>query len=219
MVRKKASEILIEEGKYLKDIFSIWKTKLHTNNKIFISCIPFVRNLIEYIYDKNNSDYLLLTNILHIKNETYKLTVNDITDIFNKTLSLSIVPQYPSKKIIELIIETANSLSRELSEESLDLENKIVLSIACRIKSEEFLIKELEKENINISNISKNQTAHIYKLAKTNLNLSDKQDKILIQVNLMTPENIHLNSFMYEPLLDTSETHLKELYKDICLFL
>lgn len=219
MVRKKASEILIEEGKYLKDIFSIWKTKLHTNNKIFISCIPFVRNLIEYIYDKNNSDYLLLTNILHIKNETYKLTVNDITDIFNKTLSLSIVPQYPSKKIIELIIETANSLSRELSEESLDLENKIVLSIACRIKSEEFLIKELEKENINISNISKNQTAQLYKLAKTNLNLSDKQDKILIQVNLMTPENIHLNSFMYEPLLDTSETHLKELYKDICLFL
>lgn len=219
MVRKKASEILIEEGKYLKDIFSIWKTKLHTNNKIFISCIPFVRNLIEYIYDKNNSDYLLLTNILHIKNETYKLTVDDITDIFNKTLSLNIVPQYPSKKIIELIIETANSLSRELSEESLDLENKIVLSIACRIKSEEFLIKELEKENINISNISKNQTAQLYKLAKTNLNLSDKQDKILIQVNLMTPENIHLNSFMYEPLLDTSETHLKELYKDICLFL
>ena len=31
----------------------------------------------------------------------------------------------------------------------------------------------------------------------------------------MTPENIHLNSFMYEPILDISEFHLKHLYKEI----
>lgn len=219
MVKKKSNEILIEEGKYLKDIFSVWKTNIQNNDKIFISCIPFVRNLIEYIHGKSNPDYILLTNILHIKNDTYKLTVKDIIDIFNKTLSLNIIPQHPSQNVIELITKTADSLSRDMSEESLDLENKIVLSIACRIKSEEFLIKELKKKYIDISNISKNQTAELYKLAKTNLNLSDTKNKILVQVNLMTPENIHLNSFMYEPLLDTSENHLKKLYKQICLSL
>lgn len=31
----------------------------------------------------------------------------------------------------------------------------------------------------------------------------------------MTPENIHLNSFMYEPILDMSDIHLKDLYKRV----
>ena len=38
---------------------------------------------------------------------------------------------------------------------------------------------------------------------------------ILNEVNLMTPENIHINSFMYEPILDMSNIHLKELYREI----
>ena len=33
--------------------------------------------------------------------------------------------------------------------------------------------------------------------------------RLLDQVNLMTPENIHLNSFMYEPILDLSVQHLR----------
>lgn len=32
---------------------------------------------------------------------------------------------------------------------------------------------------------------------------------------MMTSENIHINSFMYEPILDTSIEHLKVLYKEI----
>jgi hypothetical protein len=28
----------------------------------------------------------------------------------------------------------------------------------------------------------------------------------------MTPENIHVNAFMYEPILDLSDDHLKKLY-------
>jgi len=35
------------------------------------------------------------------------------------------------------------------------------------------------------------------------------------QVILMTPENIHLNSFMYEPILDMSDEHLRKLYRDV----
>lgn len=31
----------------------------------------------------------------------------------------------------------------------------------------------------------------------------------------MTPENIHINSFMYEPILDLSDSHLKRLYNDL----
>ena len=31
----------------------------------------------------------------------------------------------------------------------------------------------------------------------------------------MTPENIHINAFMYEPLIDMSINHLVKLYNDI----
>jgi len=35
------------------------------------------------------------------------------------------------------------------------------------------------------------------------------------RVILMTPDNIHMNSFMYEPILDMAEDHLKKLYEDV----
>ena len=38
---------------------------------------------------------------------------------------------------------------------------------------------------------------------------------VLQRVALMTPENIHLNSFMYEPILDMSDSHLRTLYQEV----
>ena len=37
----------------------------------------------------------------------------------------------------------------------------------------------------------------------------------LQRVIIMTPENLHLNSFMYEPILDMSDEHLRKLHTDI----
>ena len=69
-----------------------------------------------------------------------------------------------------------------------------------------------------VSDISSNQTAKLIKRYKEvavktniNINVADLMDR----VNLMTPENIHLNSFMYEPILDMSSKHLSDLYKEI----
>jgi hypothetical protein len=31
----------------------------------------------------------------------------------------------------------------------------------------------------------------------------------------MTPENIHLNSFMYEPILDMSDDRLRSLFRKV----
>ena len=45
--------------------------------------------------------------------------------------------------------------------------------------------------------------------------LSDKEKKLFDQVVLMTPENIHLNAFMYEPIIDTSVYHLIDLYEEL----
>jgi hypothetical protein len=40
------------------------------------------------------------------------------------------------------------------------------------------------------------------------------------RVLLMTPENIHVNSFMYEPILDMSDEHLSlaEAWRPLCVW-
>jgi len=39
--------------------------------------------------------------------------------------------------------------------------------------------------------------------------------EILDHVALITPVNIHLNAFMYEPIVDMSDDHLRALYKEV----
>jgi hypothetical protein len=40
--------------------------------------------------------------------------------------------------------------------------------------------------------------------------------RVLEGVALMTAENIHLNSFMYEPIVDMSDEYLRKLYGEVC---
>lgn len=96
------------------------------------------------------------------------------------------------------------------------LESKIIMSIKIRHESEIFMKKILWDEIVN--EISWNQTWEMIKKIKENIKfyLLDKEIiKLLDDVSIMTPENIHLNSFMYEPILDMSDWYLKELYKKV----
>ena len=63
--------------------------------------------------------------------------------------------------------------------------------------------------------VTSNQTAEWTMLFKQHCPNDPKKD-VIEQVNMMTPEIIHINSFMYEPLIDLSVHHLIELYKE-CL--
>ena len=43
-----------------------------------------------------------------------------------------------------------------------------------------------------------------------------EEDRLLLdKVNLVTPEHIHVNAFMYEPLIDLGLDELKQLYGEI----
>jgi len=60
-----------------------------------------------------------------------------------------------------------------------------------------------------------NQTPTLLKKFKEIPGGDINQIETIKRVILMTPENIHLNSFMYEPILDMSDDHLKKLYEDV----
>jgi hypothetical protein len=55
----------------------------------------------------------------------------------------------------------------------------------------------------------------LQQLIETRLKGDLKSIEVLQRILLMTPENLHLNSFMYEPILDISDGHLRKLYEDV----
>ena len=211
MAIKKEDEVVLEQGGYLKNVFKTWKEQLNRNQTILISSIPFVRNLTEYIYSENSTEYLSLTSLLHIKNDTSSILLSDIETIFNRVLNQSYTFG-DSRSVYDLIFEQADRVST-LAENN-KLENKIVLSIAIRLKAEEFMISKIN-DNDFVESIEENQTIKLFKKFCQLFPNEPDNINLLGQVNLMTPENIHLNSFMYEPILDMSDRHLINLYNEV----
>jgi energy-coupling factor transporter ATP-binding protein EcfA2 len=206
------NEVKLHQGEYVNDVFSYFISK-YKEPKFFISLIAFVRNLIEYSDSKSSIDYLNLTSCLHRKEQTDNLNVNQIFEIFksrlvkleDKTIS------FGEKKIIDFIIETADSISGE-NDNEIALENKICLAIAIRLQAEKYLIGKLP--HINTSDIKKNQTQILHREYCSIY--PDSENRITLdKVNLMTPENIHINAFMFEPLIDMSIRHLTLLYGEV----
>jgi hypothetical protein len=94
----------------------------------------------------------------------------------------------------------------------MDLRKKVILSIGIRVQAERYMLSKIT----DLSLIRKNQTAILFKRFKSEFQVTNGEEvKILDKVNLITPENIHLNSFMFEPILDLSMDHLKQLYSDV----
>jgi hypothetical protein len=88
-----------------------------------------------------------------------------------------------------------------------------VLSIAVRLGAERFMVAKISDAAF-VAGIDSNQTPAL--LTKFRKKFPNSAAIETIQkVVLMTPENIHLNSFMYEPILDMSDEHLRKLYGEV----
>lgn len=98
------------------------------------------------------------------------------------------------------------------AKEGVNFENKIVLSIATRILAEKYMITELNDPQF-VERITRNQTAELFREFKNRELGTPESQKILEGVSLMTPESIHVNAFMYEPIIDMSDTALRKLYR------
>lgn len=211
---KTGRKLKLVTEKYQKNPFNHWKDNL-TTPAFCISAIPFVRNLAEYC--GLDTEFRKLTSLLHVKGDTSTLTLNELCTIYKKVLAdkQQLVLTPGNKNVIDVINEEAE-LVFNAQEEALELECKIVLSIAIRLIAERHMIKTINNAMF-VNSIVEHQTIKLLQEYKR-LGLGiPKEVSVLEQVNLMTPENIHLNSFMYEPILDLGIAHLKTLYSDVKL--
>ena len=209
-------KVIINQGQYKGNVYTNAFINHDDNDKIFISMIPFVRNLIEYTKGEGDADYITLTECLHQKTNTRNITVTQLVDIMaNYTQGKGMKHPKTTDKIYDLIMQTADSITAETNPNEVLIENKVCLSIAIRHLAENYMHDKMiaagkSEEELSVTgNQTGKWTGKFKKTCPKDTNYS-----IIERVNMMTPELIHLNSFMFEPLIDMSLYHLIQLYKN-----
>ena len=191
------------------------KKLIDHDNCALCASVPFTRNLIEYTKGTKDLDYIKLTSLLHWKKETSKITIGEYFKIYNNLFNTTYGSNSTDFFIDFLFIE-AGKICSQKNREGLNLENKILLSIAIRMQAEIFIsnkIRALKGEK----NYWCKENNQFGKLLSELFSLDSElpEMKILNRVSVTVSSNIHLNSFMYEPILDLTLDHLIKLYQDV----
>ncbi|SCZ81583.1 hypothetical protein [Acidaminobacter hydrogenoformans] len=211
--------IRLETANGIKNPFILdWKKNLKDRKKL-IASIPFVRNIIEYTQGTDGDNYQDLTSLLHYKPTiSENISIERIRQVFCQAIPNIIFPEFETDTpSITTIIQTEAAECLH-SAEGINLENKIVLSIALRLKAEKYMIDKISDDEFigrlfeDCKERNGSQTYPIFKKYFEMFPDDDKCRKLIDEINLTTPENIHVNSFMFEPILDMSDAHLKKIY-------
>jgi len=159
LASKTSEEVFLQEEIYQRsDPFSHWRKNL-SDKPMLIASIPFLRNLAEFSGD--DESYEKLTSLLHIKTDTAQVTVANLEALIKSILhhQTQLTLNDPASSVKDLIHQTASQISEDQSETSA-LEEKIVLSIAIRLKAEEFMIGKINDQNFWEA-ITRNQTVKL----------------------------------------------------------
>lgn len=224
--------LTLEQEHYQNQPFEYWRN--NPDEKHILALIPFVRNLIEYGTDRDisqtGSDFDYLTLLLHEKTQSGAITFADIEPLYQNYIGVKHfdASTVPTDSVLGKLYSVCDGITTTDS----NLENKIVLAIGIRHKAEEFMISAISpyggqlnwrsgRNNVTGSatdflsfvESTKNQTRE---LLKGYQQFGDTAKiAVLNEVSIMTPEHIHINSFMYEPLLDMDITELLTLYQRV----
>jgi hypothetical protein len=215
-VRNETGDVQLTIMDGISNIFvKKWKNEVTQSVTVLLATIPFTRNLIEYTVGDKASDYLKLTSLLHWKEETDSFSVGSYFEIFNR-LFIKNHDENDARVIFDLLRNSANTISSQATHNELDLENKIVLSVATRVLAEKFLTEQLRNLLADPSYWCTESSQFGSLLGAYKLhNPPSATIELLDSVSVTVSSNIHLNSFMYEPILDLSTAHLCHLYQSV----
>lgn len=216
MANRNSSSITFAKAEGINNYFiNIWKNKVTADECILCATIPFTRNLLEYTKGESDLDYLKLTSLLHWKDDTDQITVGNYFNIYNRLFGTS-YDENSDQPVKTLLFTKASEISSRTTHDGLNLEDKVLLSMAIRMQAEIFLTNELRiiKNDTNYWCQSKNQFGNLIK-DYSSLAPSAPAIPTLEKVSITVSSNIHLNSFMYEPILDLTIDHLINLYNEV----
>lgn len=219
--RNSSGDVVLSEGVYrYKNPFEDIQANID-KDICYICMVPFVRNIVEYHKGNKSTEYEILTSCLHVKSCTKSIVDTQISDILINYMG-GYDWKYSNKNIsiFDMILRTAKSVLKMSEIDAMKIPAKVTLAIAIRLIAEDYMIKQLVANGITqeeLDAIKKDQERILLQKCKEHHLSLDYE--FLESVNVMTPENIHLNSFMYEPLVDMSVDALVDLFNKSLTFL
>ena len=213
----------LRQAHYLNaNVLTQWKRKVSEGNRVAtVAAIPFVRELCEIKMGRGD-DYRMISDALHGRTGGELLRLSSLNDLFNDYLG--VVPVIGDAPVQELCLEVCREIVRggHLEDGAL-LEGKIVLSMGIRILAERKLVSLWNA--VGMDGEAPKKYGSLWMRIKgvghqhlDSLGVDAERYALFERIALVTPANIHVNSFMYEPLIDTSEWQLVELFRE-CLHL
>lgn len=148
---------------------------------------------------------------------TSNILFSDLEVIFKEYLGINLPSELDlNEPIVSFLMKVVENINNNPT-----LENKIVLAMSIRHIAEEYMIMKINNQNW-VNSLRGSQTCRLLTKLKGKIKCGDlsiddvteKAQEILERIVILTPENIHINSFMYEPIIDMGITELKELYNE-----
>ena len=216
MANRDVNCIVLVKANGIKNYFiGKWKNNISGNNAILCATIPFSRNLIEYTKGDQDPDYLKLTSLLHWKSDTAQITVGNYFDIYNRLFGTT-HDSSNSQLVKDWIFAEAQTICSRATHDGLNLEDKVLLSIAIRLQAEILITEKIRtaKSDVDYWCPEHSQFGNLMK-EFSSLVPTAPELRTLEKVSITVSSNIHLNSFMYEPILDLTIEHLVSLYNEV----
>lgn len=214
MARKNSQQIILSDGNYLGNIclHFIKQLDITKNQKqitYILAILPFLREIMQ-MKDISEPD---LTEYFHYKENTCKVDLKEVILQINTNFGKNIEPTNFSDTYINYLKNECSFLANEGSPLDNLLEYKIIFSLGIRIKAEAFMVNKYNSDEWK--KIEKNQTRELFKYVSSNNLIKESEKKLLNKVLIETPSMIHLNAFMYEPLIDVDIQEYISLYDSI----
>lgn len=212
----------LRQAHYLgANVLTRWRVKVAEADRVAtVAAIPFVRELCEIKEGRGSDGYRLISDALHGRAGGELVELSSLYGLFDDYLG--VVPSIDDAPVQDLCLQVCREIVRRdhLEDEAL-LEGKVVLSMGIRILAERKLVGLWNEAGLGGEPPKKYGTLwrrikNVGRQRLESLGVDASSRNLFERVALVTPANIHVNSFMYEPLIDTSEWQLVELFRE-CL--
>lgn len=183
-----------------------------------VAAVAFARNIRGHSHGTGDRTYGMLSSVLHHRVDTGSIAVGGVVEslgeIFPKNVAaIAKLAHDASMKMTSLVERAAEKTAGQ--PDSMTLAGKIVLAVYARVAAERFMAGKISSKGGDPGEAP--STCELVK--KCREYLASEEDKktldTLDRVCLTTSEIIHINSFMYEPILDMSGDSLARLYRDV----
>lgn len=212
VAKRNRGDITLEGGVYCNEFKQI-KQDSARNVRSFVSLIPLARNLIEYRDGCQSDDYRTLTSVMHHKTDSTNITMSQVVEIIKANIAGTDFSNHSNNEPIQKkIIDESDAILVDGQDDCLA--DKLVIAMGIRLKAEQHMKAIYDQDSRRLDDERGEQTGRWYEKYSNDYRNSESV-KTLKQVNIVTPETIHINSFMFEPIVDMSIDELQTLYTEV----